>query len=208
MLGLASISRKRRLAGGAVLALALLGGCATQVPPVEVTRFHAADGVARTGGFLIEPMAQQSADSIEFRTYASAVSQALQRIGFVDEAGLKTFAPSEYVVRVGFDRVVRSAGASRSPVSVGVGGSTGSYGSGVGLGVGINLSGKPKDEIISQLSVQIRRRADDLAIWEGRATTQVKDGAPASQPGLAAAKLAEALFRDYPGQSGETIRVE
>ena len=50
--------------------------------------------------------------------------------------------------------------------------------------------GKPKDQISTQLSVQIRKRATDLAIWEGRATTQAKDGTPASQPGIAAASSA------------------
>jgi hypothetical protein len=32
------------------------------------------------------------------------------------------------------------SGNNRGPVSVGVGGSTGSYGSGVGVGVGVNLN--------------------------------------------------------------------
>jgi hypothetical protein len=30
---------------------------------------------------------------------------------------------------------------------------------------------------------------------------------PAAQPGVVASKLAEALFKDFPGVSGETIRV-
>ena len=145
---------------------------------------------------------------MEFRTYASAVRQELQRIGFTDETGLQTVAASEYVAVVDFSRFARPAGAARSPVSVGVGGSTGSYGSGIGMGIGINLSGKPKDQILSQLSVQIRRRADNQSIWEGRAMTEAKDGTPAAQPGLAAEKLARALFGDYPGKSGETITVK
>jgi len=188
--------------------LALLGGCAAQVPAVEVTRFHAGDAVARSGGFLIEGADGLSSDSIEFRTYAGAVSQQMQRVGFTDETGLKTFAPSQYIARISYGRDVRSAApVSRSPVSVGVGGSTGSYGSGLGLGIGINLSGKPKDQIDTRLSVQIRRRADNAAIWEGRAQTIAKEGTPASQPGIAAAKLATALFSNYPGKSGETITV-
>lgn len=198
--------RPNRLAA-ALLVLTVLAGCTTPVPPVEVTRFHAGMPVAQSGGFLIEPATGLEADSIEFRTYAGAVSRELQRIGFIDEAGLQTLAPSEYIILVGFDRAVRPAGAARSPVSVGVGGSTGSYGSGIGVGVGINLSGKPKDVISTQLSVQIRRRADGEAIWEGRASTIAKDGSPAAQPGIAAGKLAAALFKDYPGQSGETIQV-
>lgn len=187
--------------------LMVLGGCAAAIPPVEVTRFHAPDPVPSNGGFLIEPMAGPS-DSIEFRTYAGAVSQELQRIGFTDEAGKQTTMPSAYIVRIDVQRTVQSPLAARSPVSVGVGGSTGSYGSGVGLGIGIDLSGKPKDVVTSLLAVQIRKRSDNSALWEGRATTQAKEGAPAAQPGIAAAKLASALFRDWPGKSGETITVK
>lgn len=199
---------KHWMTGALLSATALLAGCATAVAPVEVTRFHAPDPVARSGGFMIEPMVVQLVETIEFRTYAAAVSQEMQRIGFVDEAGKRTLAPSEYIVRVDAQRSVQSPLASRSPVSVGVGGSTGSYGSGVGLGIGIDLSGKPKNVVTTSLSVQIRKRADNSAIWEGRAVTQAKEGTPAAQPGLAAAKLASALFSGYPGKSGETITVK
>lgn len=188
--------------------LMALGGCAAAIPPVEVTRFHAPDPVASNGGFLIETLSGQPDTSIEFRTYAGAVSQELQRIGFTDEAGKQTVAPSAYIVRVDVQRSVQSPLARRSPVSVGVGGSTGSYGSGVGLGIGIDLSGKPKDVVTTLLAVQIRKRADNSALWEGRATTQANEGTPAAQPGIAAAKLASALFRDWPGKSGETITVK
>ncbi|WP_425470224.1 DUF4136 domain-containing protein [Sphingobium fluviale] len=199
---------KHWVMGALLPAVALLGGCATAVSPVEVTRFHAPDPVARSGGFLIESMVPQASDSIEFRTYAAAVSQEMQRIGFTDEAGKQTLVPSEYVVRVDAQRSVQSPLVNRSPVSVGVGGSTGSYGSGVGLGIGIDLSGKPKNIVTTSLSVQIRKRADNSTIWEGRAMTQAKEGTPAAQPGLAAAKLASALYSDYPGKSGETITVK
>lgn len=196
------------LASALLPAVATLGGCATAVPPVEVTRFHAPDPVARSGGFVTEPVVAQLAETIEFRTYAAAVSQEMQRLGFTDEAGKQALAPSEYVVRVDAQRSVQTPLVNRSPVSVGVGGSTGSYGSGVGLGIGIDLSGKPKNIVTTSLSVQIRKRADNNAIWEGRAVTQAKEGTPAAQPGLAAAKLASALFSGYPGKSGETVTVK
>ncbi|MPT47188.1 MAG: DUF4136 domain-containing protein [Sphingobium sp.] len=186
-----------------------LSGCATSVAPVDVTRFHAGGPVVQAGGIVVEPQIGPPVDQLEFRTYAGAVSQELQRIGFVDEAGRQTTAPSQYVALISYDRVVQSPYAdSRSPVSVGVGGSTGSYGSGLGVGIGINLSGKPKDVVVTRLSVQIRRRADNIAIWEGRAETSAKVGTPASQAGLAAGKLASALFKGYPGKSGETITVK
>ena len=187
-----------------VLAPLALAGCATAVPPVEVTRFHIGDQTAR-GTIAVEPLTLSDDTSIEFRSYAAAVGRELQRIGFTEMPG----AGSQYVASVNYLRDVRGTlGGGRSPVSVGVGGSTGSYGSGVGLGIGINLSGPPKDIIVTQLNVQIKRRADNTVIWEGRALTEAKEGSPAAQPGMAASKLAEALFRDFPGVSGQTITVK
>ncbi len=185
-----------------------LGGCATAVPPVEVTRFHnAIPGWAPGTRYAIQtaPLDDPAAmPSIEWNSYRAAVEQQLQRQGLV-AAGANETAPLR--VRVGFDRSQQLDGARRSPVSVGVGGSTGSYGSGVGLGIGFNLGGGPKRMADLQLSVRIDNAATGQALWEGRALTAVPVKAPAAQPSLAAAKLAEALFKDFPGESGRTISV-
>lgn len=188
------------------LLLASLAGCATAVPPVEVTRFHVGDP-ARSGTIAVEEMPGNPDVSLEFRTYAAAVDQELQRVGFTPAA---TGARSDYVALVGFRRSFRPTGYGNDgrPVSVGVGGAVGSGGySGLGLGIGINLSGRPKDEVMTELQLQIRRRADSTTIWEGRALTQAREGTPAAQPGLAAQKLAAALIGGYPGESGRTITV-
>lgn len=188
------------------LLLASLTGCATAVPPVEVTRFHV-DNPARSGSIMVEEMPGNPDVSLEFRTYAAAVDQELQRIGFTSAApGMR----SDYVALVAFRRSFHPAGYGDNgrPVSVGVGGAVGSHGySGLGLGIGINLSGRPKDQVVTELQVQIRRRSDSTTIWEGRALTQAREGAPAAQPGLAAQKLAAALIGGYPGESGRTITV-
>ena len=144
--------------------------------------------------------------SIEYASYSAALLRELQRVGFTEAHD--DSENSDYVARYTLERAVLTAGGARSPVSVGVGGSTGSYGSGVGLGIGINLSGPPKDKIVTDLSVRIAKRIDGNVVWEGRASIEAKEGSPASQPGLAAAKLAEALFKDFPGESGTTIRVK
>ncbi|HKY82726.1 MAG TPA: DUF4136 domain-containing protein [Sphingobium sp.] len=184
-----------------------LAGCATAVPPVEVTRFHVGDP-ARSGTIAVEEMPGNPDVSLEFRSYAAAVDQALQRAGFTAAA---PGARSDYVALVAFRRTFRGAGygANGRPVSVGVGGAVGSGGySGLGLGIGINLSGKPKDVVVTELQVQIRRRADSTTIWEGRALGEAREGTPASQPGLVAQKLAAALIGGYPGESGRTITVQ
>ncbi len=195
------------------LAAALaLGGCATAVPPVEVTRFHsnAVAGWAPGTRYSVdaEPLgvvAEGAAPpSLEWNSYRSAVERQLQLQGL---APAPDGARAPLKVRIGFDRASHESAGRRSPVSVGVGGSTGSYGSGVGLGVGINLGGGSRRMTDLQLSVRIDDAATGQALWEGRALTAVPAKAPANQPSVAAAKLAEALFKDFPGESGRTISV-
>ena len=191
-----------------VLAALLVSGCTAMTPPVDVTRFHNAQVAPIIPGTVrIQANVTEEGDgrSLEYGTYSAALLRELQRVGFAEARDNPD--KSEYVARYTIDRAVLSAGGSRSPVSVGVGGSTGSYGSGVGLGIGINLGGRPKDKIVTELSVRISSRASGNVVWEGRASIEAKQGSPAAQPGLAAAKLAEALFRDFPGVSGTTIRV-
>lgn len=205
------------------LSLALLGtaalalsACATPVPPVEVTRFHGGAVAGWTQGtrFVIDDvpladtmgMASGIRPSLEWDSYRVAVERQLGLQGFVlAEGPAADTAPLK--VRIGLERSDRAGPGKRSPVSVGVGGSTGSYGSGVGLGVGINLGGGPKPMQDIRLSVRIDARATGQALWEGRAVAAIPLKAPASQPSLAAAKLSEALFRDFPGESGRTISV-
>jgi hypothetical protein len=193
-----------------------LTGCATAVPPVEVTRFHtnAVAGWAPGTRYAIATapldgpssgVAGAAMPSLEWNSYRTAVDQQLQRQGLVP-AGPNERAP--LLVRISFERAEQLAEGRRSPVSVGVGGSTGSYGSGVGLGIGINLGGGPKRMADLQLFVRIDDAATGRALWEGRALTAVPVKAPANQPSLAAAKLAEALFKDFPGESGRTISVK
>ncbi|QGP77663.1 hypothetical protein [Sphingobium sp. CAP-1] len=197
-----------------ILGLLPLAPGAMAAPRVEVTRFHIGDP-ARSGTVAVEEMPGNPDISLEFRTYAGAVSQELQKIGFTAAGDA---SQSDYVALVSFSRSFRPSGPDRSsdkPVSVGMSGGIGSGGGrhggtfgGLGLGVGINLSGKPKDIVTTELHVQIRRRSDSAAIWEGRASTQARQGSAAAQPATAAQKLAAALIGGYPGESGRTITVK
>ena len=187
-----------------LLALSLLSACVVPTGPVEVTRFNrAAEGVPYgNGSFVVELAGESATDrSLSASPYVAAVTREMQRVGYGNQAGT-----SHVVAEIRFGAsMIRPE--RRSPVSVGVGGSTGSYGSGIGLGVGINLGGGSAAQLQTSLAVRIIRRSDRLVIWEGTAVQSAKAGSPAAQPGIAASKLAEALFKDFPGVSGETIRV-
>ena len=189
----------------APLALAaLLAGCAASIPPVEITRFHLNQPIA-SGTVRIEPLTR-GGESLEFRTYAAAVGSAMARAGFASADG---DAQPAYIAAIEVTRDVREALRKRSPVTIGIGGGTGGYGSGVGLGASFGIGGSRAPETaIVQLSVRLMKRSDRSVIWEGRAKTQAAANSPAAQPGLAAEKLADALFRDFPGESGRTITVQ
>jgi hypothetical protein len=187
-----------------LLALVSLSACVVPTGPVEVTRFNrAAEGVTYGSGSFAVTVAGDAAagQGLAASPYLAAVAREMQRIGYAERTG-----SADVTAEVGFS-TARYEPQRRSPVSVGVGGSTGSYGSGVGLGVGINLGGGPKAQVETTLSVRIVRRTDNLVIWEGRAIQVAAASSPAAQPGIAASKLAEALFQGFPGKSGETIRV-
>jgi len=59
--------------------------------------------------------------------------------------------------------------------------------------------------VATQLAVQLKRRSDGSIIWEGRAQSPARTGAVASSSDVQ--KLARALFKDFPGESGRTISV-
>lgn len=191
----------------ASLALAgLLTGCATGSPvsPVEVTRFVGQQpSRLGTGTIAVRAAAGDGANPLEFAAYEQAVSRQLAQLGY-------TIIPLERASQVADVRYSRSTSAPqarRSPVSVGVGGSTGSYGSGLGVGLGINLGGKPAQQIGSEIGVIIRDRLSNEALWEGRAHFTASTKSPAAANTAAADKLAAALFSHFPGNSGETVEV-
>lgn len=187
-----------------LLALSLLGACVVPTGPVEVTRFNrVADNVPYgTGSFMVTLVGESVSDrSLAGSPYLAAVAREMQRAGYSNDGG-----QSDVIGEVRFGATTIRPDR-RSPVSVGVGGSTGGYGSGVGVGLGFNLGGGSATQVQTTLGVRILRRSDQLVIWEGTAVQAAKAGSPAAQPGIAASKLAEALFKDFPGVSGETIRV-
>ena len=61
--------------------------------------------------------------------------------------------------------------------------------------------------VTTQLEVRIQRRSDATVAWEGRADLESRADSPLASPAAAVDRLAEALFRDFPGESGQTMRV-
>ena len=188
----------------------LVAGCATTAAsgPIEVTRFHSAEALAQlsAGTVFVESAPGSDAANLALAPYKAAVAQELTRLGYAEAA--RGEAATIAQVRVEQFRI-GSDGRERGPVSVGVGGSTGSYGSGIGLGIGINLGGgKSRERLGTKLAVVMRQADSNDALWEGRAEVEVGRKSPLAEPAANANLIAEALFRDFPGGNGETIEVE
>jgi len=188
-----------------LLATLAVAGCVAPVGPVEVTRFVRPEAAAQLamGTIAVEPAPGIDPDSLEVQSYQRAVARELTRLGYEEVAA----GSGDQVALVRISRAAFQPSRSSSPVSVGVGGSTGSYGSGVGVGVGLDLSGPPPEQVRTELGVMIRDRASDQTIWEGRANFTVRAGSPLAETQLGAAKMAQALFLDFPGNNGETVLV-
>ena len=193
------------IALGATLSLS---GCAMETgggvaSGASVTRFHLGQPIAR-GEIRVEAGDPGELGSLELAALATPVERELARLGWTVVGG----NPRTEQVAVVRLRQGRRAAPSRGGLSIGVGGGTGGYRSGVGAGVGATIPvGGSGPIVMSELSVRIQRRSDATVWWEGRAITEARETAALAAPHAAADYLAAALFRDFPGESGRTIRV-
>ncbi len=183
-----------------------LAGCATPPGPVEVTRFVAPERAAELGQgrIFVTTMPGTQGDSLALAPYKAAIASELAAIGYVESDR----AAASQIAEVAIESYVLGTGGRRSPVSVGVGGSTGSYGSGVGLGIGINLGGGERDRLGTEVAVRISDVATGESLWEGRADFAPPENSPLARGTANAQTIASALFRDFPGNNGETIEVK
>ena len=190
------------------IAAAMLGGCATDQGTgvrdgASITRFHLGQPIAR-GEIRVEPSDPAAANSLEFAQLAAPIERELARLGWSIVRGN---ARSEQVA------VVRVEQGARAPsrgggLSIGVGGGSVGRRSGVGVGVGGTIPvGGSGPIVVTELGVRIQRRSDATVAWEGRAQMEARAGSPLANPVAAADRLAFALFQDFPGESGRTIRV-
>lgn len=200
--------RSTRLLATALSAAALaLSACATTpyTGPVEVTRFVAPAPSGLGQGPIVVYFPDEVSNASARTAIKAAVERELQGLGYTIVA---QEGPGIQVAAVRSSRTpIAAAEDRRGPVSVGVGGSTGSYGSGLGVGVGINLGGGSEGPaVLTELSVRIT--GDNAsALWEGRAQIATGVKSPYSNVDTSARTLAAGLFRDFPGGNGETVTI-
>jgi hypothetical protein len=178
-----------RLLGGIALAAALaLGGCASTrgggasaAGGVDVTRTHLGQVFTRAQ-IAVEPLSAADSNNPEFAAFADSVERQLVRWGY-------SIAPdrpaSEQIARVTVSQGSRAALTTGWPA-------------------GLGPASRDANQLATMLDVRIQRRSDGTAIWQGRAVTETAPGTPRA---AIVERLAQALFRDFPGESGRTIRV-
>lgn len=191
----------------AAFAALIISGCTGgYTGPIEVTRFIAEDRSQLASGTITITYAQEIENQVARNALTAAIADELSVLGYT--VVLDVSAPASQTAIVSSSRNPLAAASSRGPVSVGVGGSTGSFGSGVGVGVGIDLGGGNRGpNVVTELSVRISG-ADGQSLWEGRAQQAVSMKSPYADVDASARALAAALFKDFPGGNGETVTVD
>lgn len=188
------------------LAAASLSACAgSYTGPVEVTRFVAQQRAGLGEGTITLDFPEEMSNMAARNAFAAAIADELSALGY--QVVLDGSREARQTATVRTSRNPIASANSGGPVSVGVGGSTGSYGSGLGLGVGINLGGgNSGPRVMTELSVRISD-ADGASLWEGRAQQPTSINSPYSDVDVSARTLAAALFKDFPGGNGETVTI-
>jgi hypothetical protein len=195
----------KRIVPAVAVAVALglaLAACST-TPTANVLRFHQNQPISR-GAVYIRPANPQMANSLEFQTQANAVGAELRRNGFepVPNPGL-----AQFTAVVDVQTTERIGPPRRSGMSVGIGGgfSSGNVGIGTSVQVPVGRTPPPNVATTTTLSVTLLANPGNQAVWEGRASLDTEAGGQRGTP--LTPILAQTLFRDFPGPSGQTVQV-
>jgi hypothetical protein len=180
----------------ALSACATGGGGGDKAPTaggMDVARFHLGEQTIARSQIAIEAFDRADANLPEFRVYAAAVARELSRLGWtVVPAATRTEQVALIDVSQGSRREIAARSAARVGRSVAASAAVGADAPNV---------------TATLLEVGIRRRSDATVFWEGRAVSEARTGSAEAASTAAVERLAAALFRDFPGESGRTIRV-
>ncbi|GGB50830.1 DUF4136 domain-containing protein [Blastomonas aquatica] len=209
----------RRAALIAVPALALaLSACATPFK-ADVARFQALPA-PQGQSFVVTASDPRLQGGLEFGQYAGIVTRQMTQLGYVpasDASRADMVVSFAYMVDNGRERVVSDGFGG------GFGGGWGGFGPGFGpwgggfgrrafgfgyydpfiFGPGWNNNVRSYTVYTSEIDLKIDRVADNSRLFEGKAEAQSRS----KNLQYLVPNLVEAIFTDFPGQSGETVRI-
>jgi hypothetical protein len=211
MLAMPSIKTLTRAALPVALALGL-SACATNSFKADVSRFPVPLPAPAGQTFAVVAEDPKLAGGLEFATYANAVATELTGLGYTKAASPETadmLVRFDYRVDGGREKVRTDPGLGGFG-AFGPWGRWGGWGGGYGAwGFGFNdpfLGGpdvRSYTVYTSGVDVKIDRRADGQRLFEGKAEAVSRSNRlPRLVP-----NLVDALFTDFPGNSGETVRI-
>jgi hypothetical protein len=200
-----------RLALPVALALGL-SACASNSFKADVSRFAVPLPAPAGQTFAVVADDPKLAGGLEFATYANSVAAELTQLGYARAASPESadmLVRFDYKVDGGRERVRTSPGAAGFG-GFGPWGRWGGWGGGFGAwGYGFNdpFFGGPDVRsytvYTSGVDVKIDRRVDGQRLFEGKAEAVSRSNRlPRLVP-----NLVDALFTDFPGNSGETVRI-
>jgi hypothetical protein len=208
-----------RFALPAAIALGL-SACAPTPFKADVSRFAVPLPAPQGQTFAVVAEDPRLAGGLEFATYANAVAAELQQLGYARAAspeGADMLVRFDYRVDNGRERVRTDfAGGAGFGAGFGAGrwgpwGPWGGWGGGPlgawGMGFNDPFFGGPNVRSFtvytSAVDLKIDRRADGQRLFEGKAEAVSRSNRlPALVP-----NLVDALFTNFPGNSGETLRI-
>lgn len=180
----------------------LLGGCAgASSLSTYVTRFHQLPPRGGTVA-IVAPDARKSGGA-EFNGFAAMAASHLAQAGFPPPTG----AAPDYIAQLDYYQQPVAGGDSDGPrMSIGIGGTNVGRHSAVGVGVGTSfeLGGDREQNAIRTVRLVIERRDSGARVFEGRAQSM----GPAGNFAGAVPYMIDAIFSNFPGESGKTITVE
>jgi hypothetical protein len=217
---LSKIARAAKLAAVPLL-LAGLAACASPFR-ADVSRFESQLPAPQGQTFAVVADDPSLAGGLEFDMYARQVASELERVGYVQAASpdaATLLVRFDYGVDTGRERVVSTPGFYRDPFFApwyGYGRSAfrGAWGYGWhpgffgGWGGGWGGGGWGQDVrsypvFTSGIELKIDRAADGQRLFEGKAQAV----SPSNRLQYLVPNLVEAMFTDFPGNSGETVRI-
>ncbi len=208
---MSSIKSLRRL-GLPLLLVASLAGCTTNSFKADVSRFAVPLPAPQGQTFAVVPEDPKLAGGLEFATYANSVAKEMEQLGYVRAASPQAadlLVRFDYRVDGGRERVrtdMTGAGFGAGPW-----GPWGPWGGGAfgRWGFGFNdpwLAGpnvRSYTVYTSGIDLKIDRASDGQRLFEGKAEAVSRSNRlPRLVP-----NLVDAIFTDFPGNSGETLRI-
>jgi hypothetical protein len=213
--------RINKLAAAITLGISVLGlsACATGLQ-TKVSRYQVMPA-PQGQSFVVVPMLAADMGGLEFSRYAEQVAQRMQAQGYTRAASIDQ---ATMVVRLGYGVDDGHTEVVSDPFYGGYGfgryGGWGRYGFGGGWGRGYSWgwddpfwyggyggygggSIRSYTYYVSQLDLDIRRKADNASLFEGKAKARSRT----DELARVVPSLVDAMFTGFPGTSGETIKI-